>query len=360
MKKVGQSFIPLAVVASLLCLAGAAFADDNPPGSPGYTQLKPDPPGLQRTLPALPPGGKQVFSPDREDGSHWFPFPPRSEDMSLLAEPPARVALMSEYWIGVQCEDVVPALRSHLNLTEREGMLVEAVMPESPAAKSGVERYDVILAINGKPVGTLAEIVGLVDEAKDAEMTISAIRKGKPIELKITPEKRPESVALPTGPPQQGFFRFEPGPGVVQEWTPDQPQQDIPDDLRRMIEQLREQMEEQMKNLPESGRFRIESMPGGGFGNGFGGMQVFGGPGAGANTLQITIEPARDDAEATLTVRKNGQTWSVSQFSDLPESVQNDVAEVLKNTVDGKDVAEWIAEQLKSNRRMTFSVTVNE
>jgi hypothetical protein len=49
----------------------------------------------------------------------------------------------------------------------------------------------------------------------------------------------------------------------------------------------------------------------------------------------------------------------VSQFEDLPESVQEDVADILKTTVDGKDVAEWIAEQMKSNRRMTFSVTVS-
>ena len=365
MKKVGQSFFTqslftqslytVAIAAFMLCLAGLTYADDNQTVSPQpYTQMKPDPPGLQATSPVPQPGGKNVFSPDREDGSRLFPFPSRSEDMTLLDEPPARVAPMSEYWIGVQCEDVVPALKYHLNLPEREGMLVEAVMPESPAAKSGVERYDVILAINGKPVGTLAEIVGMVDEAKDAEMTISAIRKGKSIELKVTPEKRPESARMPAMPPrQQGNFRFF-GPGAVQEWSPDQPQQELPEDFRRMFEQLQKQMEEQMKNLPESGHMRIESLPGGGFG----GMQVFGGPGTGMNTLQITIEPASDDAEATLTVRKNGQTWSVSHFSDLPESVQKDMAMILETTLDGKDVAEWVGEQMKSNRRMTFSVTV--
>ena len=353
MKKVGQSIIPMAIAVFLLCLAGMAVADDNKPVYPGYTQMKPDPPGMQVAPPAFLPGKANVFSPDMAD-DRSFPRPFTSGDMTLLADPPmTRTASLSEYWIGVQCEEVAPVLKYHLNLTEHEGMLVEAVMPESPAAKSGVERYDVILAINDKPVGTLEEIVNMVDEVKDGEMTISAIRKGKPVELKITPEKRPESAKIPTEPPRQGFFRFGPGAGAIKDLPPSVPQQVLPEDFRQMLEQMQKQIDEQMRNLPESRRFRTWSPPGGG-----GEMPFFGGPGAGANTMQITIEPAREDAEATLTVRKNGQTWSVSQFSDLPESVQKDVVEILKTTVDDKDVAEWIGEQMKSNRRLTFSVTI--
>ncbi|MCL2119443.1 MAG: PDZ domain-containing protein [Planctomycetaceae bacterium] len=347
MKQVGQKFFVLATLASVLCLTGMTFAEENtpgPPSYPGYTQIKPELP-----VPVQPDQERSL--PDR--------FPerlPTMEDMTLLDHPSMeRIAPVSEYWIGVQCAEVMPALRSHLNLDESEGMLVEGVVPESPAAKSGVEQYDVILAVNGKPVQKIEDIISTVDEVKDGELTLSAIRKGKPVELKLTPEKRPDRAKLPAMPSRQEGFRFF-GPGVTEQWTPDSPQQDIPEDMKRMIEQIQKQMEEQMKNFPESGRFRIESQPRG-FGGG--GMQMFGGPDAGTNTMQITIEPARDDVEATLTVRKNGQTWSVSHFSDLPESVQKDVAEILKNTVDGKDVAGWIDEQMKSNRRMTFSVTTS-
>jgi len=344
MKQVGQKIFTLSIVAALLCLSGMVFADDNK--SP-YTQIKPEPPQIKSEAPQ-----EQRAAPDRI-GPLYLPRD-RSRDQTLLTDPSQmeRLAPVSEYWIGVQCAEVVPALRYHLNLDEQTGMLVEQIVPESPAAKCGVEQYDVILAVNGKPVKAIEDIIKAVEEVKDGELTMSAIRKGKPTELKVTPEKRPDSAKIPAMPPRQRMFRsIEPGVIIEEEMTPGSNQ--IPDGLRQMMEQMQQQMEEQMRNFPESGRFRIESMPGL---PGLGQMQIFGGPAA-SNTIQISIEPARGDVEATLTVKKNGQTWSVSQFSDLPESVQKDVAEVLENTVDGKDVAEWIADQMKSNRRMTFSVT---
>jgi len=341
MKQVGQKFVVVAISVSLFCLSGVTFAGGNTPETPSYpsfTQVKPEAPGKESTFPNMPPN---------------------RENVALLDHPPLErnaPVMVSEYWIGVQCEEIMPALRSHLNLGEHEGMLVEGVMPDSPAAKSGVEQYDVILAVNGKPVQKIEDIIRTVDEVKDREMTISAIRKGKPLEIKVIPEKRPANAKLPAMP-RQGFFRSF-GPGM--EWTPmpspNVQQQDLPD-MQRLMEQIQKQMEDQMKNLPESGRFRIESLPGG-----FGDMQIFGVPDAGTNTIQMTIDPAHGDREATLTVRKNGKTWSVSHFSDfsdLPDEVQRDVAGILENTVDGKDVTEWITEQMKNNRRMTFSVTTS-
>ena len=362
MKQVGQKIFTLTIVVTLMCLSGMAFADDNQPvpqpPSNSYTQIKPEPPQEQR--PRTGGYGRYGYVEPGQGPSLPNRFGPESQDKTLLADPSQmeRLAPVSEYWIGVQCAEVMPALRYHLNLDEQEGMLVEQVVPESPAAKCGVEQYDVILAVNGKAVKAIEDIIKAVEEVQDGKLTMSTIRKGKPMELKVTPEKRPDSAKLPAMPPRQRMFRsLEPGVMIEEEMTPGS--NPIPDGLRQMMEQMQKQMEEQMRNLPESGRFRIETMPG--FGQITprepGQMPFFGGPAAASNTIQISIEPARGDVEATLTVRKNGQTWSVSQFSDLPESVQKDVADVLKNTVDGRDVAEWIADQMQSNRRITFSVT---
>ncbi len=349
MHHVYRKFLLMAVAAIPLCLAGMVFADDGTPGRPAasadnagqqVTQIKPEPPLVK----------EERLLPGRD-----------SKDKTLLADSPlqrfATQPKLSDFWIGVQCGDVTPPLRSHLGLGEKEGVLVEWVMPESPAEKAGVELYDVILKVNDKPVATATDIIKIVDETKGGELTVSAIRKGKPIELKITPDKRPDNAKLPAMPPRQHMFRsIEPGV-IIENAEPGSqyrmPQKEMTEDMRRMLEQVQKQFEEQMKNFPESGGFRFESTPGT-----IGPMLNFGGVGAGMNMMQIAIEPAQGDREATLTVRKNGQTWSVSQFSDLPESVQKDVAEILENTVDGKDVADWIAEQMKSNRRMTFSVTI--
>ena len=68
----------------------------------------------------------------------------------------ATFAATGEYWLGVECLPVMPALRAQLNLPEKQGLLVAAVMPDSPAAKAGIKQHDVLLRVGEKP---LAEVV---------------------------------------------------------------------------------------------------------------------------------------------------------------------------------------------------------
>ncbi len=57
------------------------------------------------------------------------------------------------YWIGVACESLSPAMRAQLGLAEEQGVLVQDVVAESPAAQAGLRRYDVILAVAEEPIG---------------------------------------------------------------------------------------------------------------------------------------------------------------------------------------------------------------
>src|SRR5687767_4116277 len=42
----------------------------------------------------------------------------------------------SSHWLGLECFPIDAALRSHLGLAEGEGLIIEQVVPESPAAKA--------------------------------------------------------------------------------------------------------------------------------------------------------------------------------------------------------------------------------
>ena len=53
---------------------------------------------------------------------------------------------LGQYWLGVECLPVMPALRAQLNLPEKQGLLVAAVAPESPAASAGIKQHDILLA----------------------------------------------------------------------------------------------------------------------------------------------------------------------------------------------------------------------
>ncbi|MCL2348122.1 MAG: PDZ domain-containing protein [Planctomycetaceae bacterium] len=261
----------------------------------------------------------------------------------------SRPAFASEYWLGMQCSPAVPPmLQAHLNLKEGEGVMVEWVVPDSPAAKGGVEQYDVILKLDDTAVANVGEIVKKVDEMKDRPITVTVIHRGKTTELKLTPEKRPNEInAMP--PSQQNETFRSVHPGIIFEG------QDVPEEFQKMIEQMQKQMQQQMQQMPRdksSGRiFALPPLESQGFG-----AQGF--EFVGENTLQVNIEPGDDGKPGTLTVRKNGQTWSVEKFADLPENVQKDVVEVLKSTVQDKNTGDWIAEQMAEGHRFSVSVSV--
>jgi len=99
--------------------------------------------------------------------------------------------VQSEYWLGIECFPVMPALRSHLNLAEKEGLQVLAVVSGSPAAKAGIAQHDVLLRVGDRPLGELRDLIEAVDAARGGKLKIELIRGGKPRTIEATPEKRP-------------------------------------------------------------------------------------------------------------------------------------------------------------------------
>ncbi|MDR2642256.1 MAG: PDZ domain-containing protein [Planctomycetaceae bacterium] len=73
---------------------------------------------------------------------------------------------------------------------KQHGMVVVAdVMPNSPAAKAGVKRGDVIVKFGGKKIDSPNALVQQVNSVKDTEQELVFIRNNKKMEFKITPEK---------------------------------------------------------------------------------------------------------------------------------------------------------------------------
>ena len=55
-------------------------------------------------------------------------------------------------YLGVMAQDITPALSKAMGLTEQRGVLVGDVTPSSPASRSGLQRGDIILEVNGTPM----------------------------------------------------------------------------------------------------------------------------------------------------------------------------------------------------------------
>ena len=57
---------------------------------------------------------------------------------------------VSRGWLGVQIQEVTPAIAASLGLKGEHGALVAVVTPDSPGAHAGLKQGDVILSFNGK------------------------------------------------------------------------------------------------------------------------------------------------------------------------------------------------------------------
>ena len=104
------------------------------------------------------------------------------------------VVTPGEYWLGVHCFPVPAAIREQLNVSEKQGLLVVDVAAESPAAKAGIVRHDILLRAGDAPLMGPGDLIQAIEAVKENKLTIELIRDGKAKTVEATPEKRPENL----------------------------------------------------------------------------------------------------------------------------------------------------------------------
>lgn len=104
---------------------------------------------------------------------------------------------LSDYWLGLDCTPLSPTMRAQLKLNEGEGLVVERVVPESPAAKAGIKQHDLLLSAGDKPIKNVEQLMTLLEENKGKELTVHMLRGGEKTTVAVTPEKRPKAEGAP-------------------------------------------------------------------------------------------------------------------------------------------------------------------
>jgi membrane-associated protease RseP (regulator of RpoE activity) len=168
--------------------------------------------------------------------------------LALVADEEGADDPTTDYWIGVRCAEVPPLLRAQLDLPEGQGVLVDEVVPQSPAQQAGLKAFDVIFRVNDKPVLDPQALAGAVARAGDSEVRIEYLRAGRKQTVTVKPAQRPESLSphredqqalrewverLGQGPAPMRFRFFHPGM-VVPPGASLAPA--LPDDVTVMIE----------------------------------------------------------------------------------------------------------------------------
>jgi serine protease Do len=83
-------------------------------------------------------------------------------------------------WLGVMIQKITPELAEEFELESESGALVSKVVPDGPAAKAGIERYDVIVEFDDKPIADLSELPRAVAETPvDKTVEVVVLRDGK-------------------------------------------------------------------------------------------------------------------------------------------------------------------------------------
>jgi serine protease Do len=91
-------------------------------------------------------------------------------------------------WLGVQIQEVTPAIAASLGLKSDHGALVAVVTPDSPGAAAGLKQGDVILGFDGKDITKLRDLPHFVAaSAPGSQASLSVWRDGKEsqVDLKL-------------------------------------------------------------------------------------------------------------------------------------------------------------------------------
>ena len=158
-----------------------------------------------------------IFSPSGGSVGIGFAIPAET------AEPLVKKLVAGEEiqrgYLGVRLQPVTDDIASALGIPKNRGEFVQAVEPDEPAARAGLQAGDVILSVNGMevtPDQTVSFIVANV--SPNTRIPLQILRDGKRSTLNVTVGKRPteqelagrnfnpedDSNGLPTNPGQTG------------------------------------------------------------------------------------------------------------------------------------------------------------
>jgi membrane-associated protease RseP (regulator of RpoE activity) len=221
-------------------------------------------------------------------------------------DPNAVQAELPKYWIGLRggaIGDDDP-LRAHVDLPANQGLLVVEVVPDSPAAKAGLKKYDILLRANDAELNEMTQLVDIViaEGEKKAQITLDIVRHGERETVYVTPEERPANAQL-----------SQEGSGIGGGFGGELPE-GFPRDLFGQL-QGRGQMPFNFRN--------------------FGPGVIVGGGGIANVPNGVSVSVHKEDGQpARITVKRGDETWEVvgddaESLKKLPEDLRPFVEQML-------------------------------
>jgi serine protease Do len=119
---------------------------------------------------------------------------------SIMGELIARGRVRYGY-LGITLEELDKTLAQGLGLNVEHGILVQSVQPDTPAAKAGLHRGDVIVQFNGQHVSDDSKFRMMVASTPVGQtVPVTVVRDGSEQKLDVTLAERPEEDAVASAP----------------------------------------------------------------------------------------------------------------------------------------------------------------
>src|SRR5881398_1247816 len=154
-----------------------------------------------------------IISPSQASAGIGFAIP--SNTIRTALESLLKQGRIVRGYLGIQTRALQPGQTS----TEDEGVIVDQIVPGSPAAQAKLQRGDVIRKFNGrevKNINALRSMVAQTELNKNVELEI--IRDGKPLNVTAQVKEQPANY---------GTARTTPPQGQSQPESPEQPNEEV-------------------------------------------------------------------------------------------------------------------------------------
>src|SRR5438270_12639370 len=115
-------------------------------------------------------------------------------------------------FLGVETSQVPTVVSEQLGLSTGLGLVVEYVVPDSPAAAAGVQQNDILKMLNDQILIEPSQLRKLLQTFSDgADVTLTILRKGQEqkVTIKLTKKERPQRHSWTPGDKHEGHWDFD-------------------------------------------------------------------------------------------------------------------------------------------------------
>lgn len=135
-----------------------------------------------------------IFSPS--GGSVGIGFAVPSSTASKVVAALADGGKVERGFLGVQIQPVTADIAAALGFEKPKGVLVTDVSADSPAAKAGLSRGDIVLSVDGTEVDSPRDLTRMIaTDEPGTTVQLGLLRAGKPVDASVTLASRPAQPA---------------------------------------------------------------------------------------------------------------------------------------------------------------------